>query len=78
MKVIIYGQGKCPNCASALKYAESKGHMVEYKIVGQDITKEQLEESIGREIRTVPQIFIYANGFSEYIGGYNELKERFK
>lgn len=76
MKVIIYGKGGCPNCVNAKNLCEQKGISVDYKTVGQDITKEQLEEKIGFPIRTVPQIFIYSDGFAEYVGGFAELKSR--
>lgn len=73
MKATIYGKDGCPNCVKAVNLCKSKGIEVDYKVVGFDITKEQLEESIGRPIRTVPQIFLTSDGFSEYVGGYKEL-----
>jgi len=73
MKATIYGKDGCTNCVKAVNLCKLKGIEVDYKVVGSDITKEQLEESIGRSIRTVPQIFLTSDGFSEYVGGYQEL-----
>lgn len=76
MRIVVYGKTGCTFCEQALALAESKGIDKTYKVVGSDITKEQLEEMCGKPIRTVPQIFITEGGFYEYIGGFTELKER--
>lgn len=76
MKVLIYGTPQCIFCAKAKELCETYGAIVDYQTVGTDITKEELQEKIGRPIRTVPQIFINEDGFFRYIGGYNELVKR--
>lgn len=76
MKVTIYGRPNCTFCVQAKQLAETNGMSVEYKTVGEDILKEDLEKMIGHSIRSVPQIFVTADGFSEYVGGYQEFKSR--
>lgn len=76
MKATIYGRPGCTFCIQAKALAANHGIEVDYKIVGEDILKEQLEEMIGHSIKSVPQIFINADGFNEYVGGYTELKAR--
>lgn len=76
MKVIIYGKNGCTNCVKAKQYCQTRNIDFEYKEVGSDITKEQLEETIGHEIKSVPQIFVYSDGFSEYVGGYANMVSR--
>lgn len=78
MKVIIYGTPQCTFCKQAIALAKQAygPDVVEYKTLGQDITKEQLFEMCGMEVRTVPQIFVNSDGMTEYVGGYQDLKER--
>jgi len=75
-KVIIYGKPNCPFCERAKSLCQAQNRSYEYQTVGVDITKEQLEEKVGRPIRTVPQIFIMEDGFAEYVGGFQELARR--
>ncbi len=78
MRVIIYGRPGCTFCRKAKNLCESNGAAVEYKTVGTDISKEDLEEKVGRPVRSVPQIFVMSEGFAEYVGGYTELAEKLK
>lgn len=75
MKVQIYGKPSCPGCEAAKLLCKSKAIDFEYKVVGSDIQKEQLEEMIGQPIRTVPQIFVTSDGFSQYLGGLQDLSK---
>lgn len=74
MKVKIYGTPQCSFCTQAKQLCEQNNVEYDYKTVGHELTVEQLQEMVGKPIKTVPQIFITEGGFSEYIGGYNELK----
>lgn len=78
MKVIIYGTPQCGFCTKAKELCETYGAQYEYSTVGYDITHEELQEKVGRPIRTVPQIFVMSEGFAEYVGGYTELAKRFR
>lgn len=71
MEAVIYSTPACGYCKLAKTLMEKHG--VNYKefIVGQDITKEELIETLGKEVRTVPQILVDNN----YVGGYTELSK---
>jgi ribonucleoside-diphosphate reductase alpha chain len=65
---VVYGKsdGSCPYCNMVTKLLDSKG--IEYEYVYVDQYDEPLSELVGRNVRTVPQVFIDG----EYIGGYQE------
>jgi len=48
-----------------------------YKTVNVEVTVEQLTEMVGSPVKTVPQIFMSNDGFTEYVGGFDELKKVF-
>lgn len=74
MTYIVYGTPNCKYCNMSKTLLEMNSIPFQYKEVGGDITKEQLEEMVGSQVRTVPQIFKMSGGFAEYIGGFEELK----
>lgn len=76
MKVQIYGAPQCSFCTQAKTLCEQNNVEYNYKSLGSDLTVEQLQEMVGKPVRTIPQIFITEGGFTEYVGGYNELKEK--
>lgn len=76
MKALIYGRPGCHFCEKAKDLCKLKGIEFDYKVVGDDIQKEQLEEMVGGRLSSVPQIFLTAEGMSEYIGGYTSLEAR--
>lgn len=76
MKVKIYGTPQCSYCTQAKQLCKSNNVDYEYKTVGYELTVEQLQEMVGHPVKTVPQIFITEGGFSEYIGGFDQLKDR--
>jgi len=71
MKAIIYSTPVCGYCQMAKTLM--KKHNIEYEefTVGKDITKEELVEKLGKEVRSVPQILVDNN----YVGGYTELSK---
>ena len=76
MKVSIYGRPNCPNCDLAKRLCDRKGVAYDYKVVGEDVTKEQLEEMVGAPVASVPQIFITNDGFTEYVGNFQQLMKK--
>lgn len=58
MNITIYGTPVCPTCKTVLAFLQSKDTQHDYKVVGEDISKEQLEETIGRVVRAVPVIVV--------------------
>ncbi len=76
--ITIYGTPWCSYCKKAVVLCKNNGIVHEYKTVDEDISKEMLEALVGSPIQTVPVIFEYSNGFSELIGGYDQLNEKIK
>lgn len=66
--VIVYSKPNCPYCVRAKALLDSYSVSYTEKVVGVDVTREQLLEA-APNARTVPQIII--NG--EAIGGYEQL-----
>lgn len=74
MKALIYGTPSCTFCKQAIQLCRQQGIEFDYKTVGVDIQKEQLQEMVGRPISSVPQIFICAEGLTSYVGGFTDFK----
>ena len=68
---IVYGKSDCPFCSMAKEELRLRGIPFDY-IDLKEIGK-TAREVTGREVKTVPQIYIEG----EYIGGYDELMEHF-
>lgn len=71
MKAIIWSKYHCTFCDQAKALLTQKGIPFEERKIGDGYSKEELLEAVPNA-RTVPQIFLN----EEYIGGYNELKQR--
>lgn len=70
MKVVIYGKEGCPFCVRAKELCETKEIDHEYiDFIKAGMTKQDLEQIVGRPIGTVPQILV--DGVA--IGGYTDL-----
>lgn len=71
MSYTVFGRPGCGFCEQAKRILEQKDLPFRYiDIHAEGISKADLEKTIGRPVKTVPQIF---NG-REYIGGYTELE----
>jgi len=66
----IYGKTQCPYCDMAKALCEQKGLDFEYKLFGEDFSREELMETFPGA-RTFPQIIVDG----QKIGGYVQLKE---
>lgn len=69
MRTIVYGKDDCPYCMRAKEELELRGIPFDY-INLVELGKTAAEVT-GREVKTVPQIYVEGN----YIGGYDELME---
>lgn len=78
MKVRIYGTPDCTYCTQAKEFCKNKNIPYEYITLSNKQQFEQLQEMVGKPVRTVPQIFMNEDGFDEYVGGYNELRTKIK
>lgn len=66
----IFGHDACGFCRQAKAILESKNLEFRYVNIHEEgISPEDLAETVGRPVNTVPQIF---HG-KEYVGGYQEL-----
>jgi glutaredoxin len=71
MKAIVWSKDMCGYCEQAKQLLTMKGIEFEERKIGKDWTKEQLLEAVP-QARSVPQIFLD----DQYVGGYQELKQR--
>ena len=71
MKAVIYSTPTCGYCKMAKTLLEKNGIDYEEFMVGTDITKNELIDTIGQDVRSVPQILID----NKYVGGYTELSK---
>lgn len=72
MVITIYSIPKCSYCEKAVDLAYSNGCEVAIRSA-KSLSKKEWEQKIGKVPKTAPQIFIG----SDYIGGYNQLKNYF-
>jgi len=71
----IFGHDACGFCHKAKQMLEEKGLPFRYVDIHKEgITKSALSELIGKDVRTVPQIF----KDKEYIGGFDSLSATFE
>lgn len=80
MEYIIYGTSSCPYCKSAKDLLDSKELPYTYTDLMEVTPHEQkvLQETAGKQFRTVPQIFLNDGEELKYIGGFTDLKETFE
>ncbi|QDJ97434.1 putative thioredoxin [Aeromonas phage D6] len=73
MKAKVYGKDNCPYCVKAKELLEDKGIAFEYvDIKSSGIDTTQLSQLCGRQVTTVPQIFLD----DEHVGGFDDLNAR--
>lgn len=69
-KVTIYGRMSCGFCAMARQLCDQQGFEHEFvDMPALGLSKEDVAETIGRPVRTVPQVLVG----SEYVGGFDEF-----
>jgi glutaredoxin len=77
--IIIFSKTSCPYCVSAKQFLSSRGYTFEEKIVGVNVTREELLEA-APNARTVPQILINGNligGYDDLVKNWNTIKEQY-
>ena len=74
MKAIVWSKDACPYCVQAKNLLTSKNiEFEERNIMAGTWTKEQLLEAVPTA-KSLPQIFLG----EEYVGGFNELRNKLK
>jgi glutaredoxin 1 len=72
-RVTIFGKEGCGFCKRAKLLCEQNNFDFKYLDIHQEnISQADLEQTIGKPVNTVPQIFIG----KEYIGGYTEFAKK--
>lgn len=80
MHTVIFGRFGCPYCIRAKKLAKILADKYEdftfryIDINEENISKSDLEKSVGQPVKTVPQIFID----EKHIGGCNDFESYIK
>ncbi len=75
MNVLIVGTPTCSYCDRAKALCTDKNIPYAYHELFKDISRDQLEEMVGRPVKTVPQVFsLDEEGRHTYIGGFAELQ----
>jgi glutaredoxin len=67
--ILIYGTPTCGFCLRAKKLAARHGLQHEYKDITYSANRDEMIKRLGKQAKTVPQIFWYG----KHIGGYNEF-----
>ena len=73
MKIKIYGKPSCPYCEKAKSLASSFGTYEYIDIISSGIDKEKLSDICGKEVTSVPQIFVD----DVLVGGYTEFASKY-
>ena len=74
MQAIVWSKDSCPYCVQAKNLLASKNiEFEERNIMSGTWTKEQLLEAVPTA-KSLPQIFLD----EEYVGGFNELRNKLK
>lgn len=71
MKVAVWSKSQCPYCDMAKRLLEQKGIEYTSTTLGEEFTRDDVVEKFPTA-RTFPIIEID----NEYIGGYNELRQK--
>lgn len=66
-KATVYGRDSCPFCRLAKEALDRAG--VPYRYIDVSESQRPLAELVGRDVRTIPQVFIDGH----YVGGYDDL-----
>jgi len=69
-RITIFGREGCGFCVRAKELCELKG--LDYRYIDihkENISKQDLEKTVGKPVETVPQVFCG----QEHIGGFTEL-----
>lgn len=71
-RVTIFGRPGCGFCTRAKQLCEIKALNFRYiDIYAENISKADLEKTVGKPVETVPQIFVG----QEHIGGFTEFEQ---
>ncbi len=58
MEISIYGTPTCSACKDVINFLDNKEIKHKYSIIGEDIDFNEVNEAVGRMVRTVPVIMV--------------------
>lgn len=77
-KALMISKTNCPHCLNAEALLARNKIVIEKKMLGHDIARDELLEMVPHA-KTVPQIWLSTeSGVETYIGGYSDLKKLFE
>ncbi|WP_111497361.1 MULTISPECIES: GrxA family glutaredoxin [Marinobacter] len=69
-RITIFGRPSCGFCVRAKQLCEVKGFDFKFvNMIEEGVSKADIEQTIGKPVQTVPQIFIGET----HVGGYTEF-----
>lgn len=73
--IIIYGKDGCSDCAKAKMLCDMQSRKYSYKLLDKDYSAQELNNLVGHEVRSLPQIFKLEDNKQTHLGGYSELRK---
>jgi len=58
MEISIYGTPSCSACKDVINFLDNKNIEHNYNIIGRDVEFEEVNETFGRMVRSVPVIMV--------------------
>jgi len=58
MEISIFGTMACSKCKDVLNFLKEKNVAYDYKVIGQDVDHEYVNNVVGRMVRAVPVIMV--------------------
>lgn len=74
-QAVVYSKPMCPQCVQAKALLEANNVCVEERVVGTDLSIDQLFEELGVVVRSVPQIVLDGTHVSSITALQAALKE---
>ncbi len=74
MDITIYSKDGCPACDQLKHMLRNRRLSYSEHKVGSELSKEEVERRLGKQIFSVPQVVIDGN----HLGGFTETREHFQ
>ena len=58
MNITVFGTPVCPNCKTVTSYLQNNDITYNYKTIGKDVEKIEVDKLTGRNVRSVPVILV--------------------
>jgi len=71
MEISVFGAPTCARCKDVINFLHEKDVGYEYKVIGEDVDHEYVNNTVGRMVRSVPVIMVDGDELS-----FDKLKEK--